>query len=607
MQIKTLQFTNFKSFNGQHSFSFDRPPGLYFLTGRNELEPSLGANGAGKSTLFDALYWCLYGKSLRNLKAGNIHTWESDDNSTRVNMHCDNNLICREWSPNSLTLNGETLTQDSLSQSIGINEDEFKHAIIHPQFGDMFFDLAATPKLQLFSNILGLDYWMDLSVKSTRKFSDVNVRIFSYEKNIARIEGKIGVLRYNIKDLKKSKERFRIDTEKNIKKMEIEINQSEEELRDAEENLKVNKRQRKNMKGILKINSNEILKRARELKKFLDKNRHLRYNLFDVEKTIGLTSDELKRWKHLVGDCITCKQKVSKKHVNVQRSILKKKLISLEEERVSAELSQKSFEETKKEEEKKLLKMRENFDEIKDNGIILERKFIEYNSDVKYYGISLSKLKKQLYDYKNEPNPYEENLNSTKLRIKTYKKLISEAKLDVTKLEKRRNGYEYWVKGFKDVRLFLLEECLTQLEIEVNNNLNQLGLHDWYVEFDVERETKSGTISKGFQVQIKSPRNDKPVPWEAWSGGESQRLRLAGSMGLSNLILNRSNVVSNIEVWDEPTQFLSGVDDLLNLLYQRAHDQQKQIWLVDHRSIDFGGFEFVVTIVKDENGSRIEE
>jgi hypothetical protein len=44
---------------------------------------------------------------------------------------------------------------------------------------------------------------------------------------------------------------------------------------------------------------------------------------------------------------------------------------------------------------------------------------------------------------------------------------------------------QYWVKGFREVRLSLISEVLTQLELEVNNKLFQLGLENWKVLFAV--------------------------------------------------------------------------------------------------------------------------
>ena len=167
---------------------------------------------------------------------------------------------------------------------------------------------------------------------------------------------------------------------------------------------------------------------------------------------------------------------------------------------------------------------------------------------------------------------------------------------------------QFWVKGFKEVRLQEISEALTQLELEVNSGITQLGLPAWEVHFDSDMETARGTVKRGFTVKVLSPDNDTSVPWRAWSGGEAQRLRLGGNMGLSDLVRGRLGVSLALEVWDEPTQFLSpqGVTDLLDALKRRAEEHQRQIWVVDHRSLGYGAFDGVVTVVKDRSGSRFE-
>ena len=70
---------------------------------------------------------------------------------------------------------------------------------------------------------------------------------------------------------------------------------------------------------------------------------------------------------------------------------------------------------------------------------------------------------------------------------------------------------------------------------------------DWRIEFDVERETKAGGISKGFVVFVHPSDKADPVRFEAYSGGETQRLRMAGDLGLANLIMERAGLTNTLE------------------------------------------------------------
>lgn len=165
--------------------------------------------------------------------------------------------------------------------------------------------------------------------------------------------------------------------------------------------------------------------------------------------------------------------------------------------------------------------------------------------------------------------------------------------------------YDYWVKGFKEIRLQLISEALAEFEIEANSELSALGLPDWSLQFDVDGETKTGKMTRGFTITVSSPANPAPVPWEAWSGGETQRLTLSIQLGFSNLVRSRLGFSMPLEVFDEPTQWINeqGVRDLLDCLSLRAKKEGRPIWIVDHRSLGYGGFKGSVGIVKQKKGS----
>jgi len=165
---------------------------------------------------------------------------------------------------------------------------------------------------------------------------------------------------------------------------------------------------------------------------------------------------------------------------------------------------------------------------------------------------------------------------------------------------------EDWPKLFKELRLWVVDEALDELEIHVNSSLVELGLKDWQLEFTVERETASGSISRGFEIIVRSPESPAGVPWETWSGGETQRLRIACAVGFASLIRSRMPSPPDFEVWDEPTAHLNteGVEDLVAFMDERAED--RQVWIVDHRMLDSGHFDQTFTVTKTKNGSRIE-
>ena len=168
--------------------------------------------------------------------------------------------------------------------------------------------------------------------------------------------------------------------------------------------------------------------------------------------------------------------------------------------------------------------------------------------------------------------------------------------------------YTYWQKAFKGIRLFVINEALGELEIQMNNSLAELGLEGWEIHLAIDRETKSGTISKGFTIMVYSPINQTLVPFECWSGGEAQRLKMAGTLAMSDFIRNRTGENWNLEAFDEPTAWLGkeGIEDMLEVLNSRSKDNQRPLYIIDHRDFEtFGDFDSEINVVKDNNGSKI--
>jgi DNA repair exonuclease SbcCD ATPase subunit len=163
---------------------------------------------------------------------------------------------------------------------------------------------------------------------------------------------------------------------------------------------------------------------------------------------------------------------------------------------------------------------------------------------------------------------------------------------------------------FKDIKFMVMEEALDELKITTNDFLPKLGLDDWTIEYLVDRETKKGTIVKGFEVFIQASHNYDLVPFKAWSGGERSRLRLAGTFGLSEFLINRKGHDFNVRFFDEPTRWLSseGIEDLISFMKEKAISDKKVYFIIDHKGFNNFGFTDIFTIINSKDrGSYFDE
>jgi len=191
--------------------------------------------------------------------------------------------------------------------------------------------------------------------------------------------------------------------------------------------------------------------------------------------------------------------------------------------------------------------------------------------------------------------------------IRQEEERIHEGDVAIAELEEARDAVataleiaKPWPKRFRQIRLWLLEEAVDELSALTSSALSQLGLSGWEIEYRLEKENSAGKVTRSFEILVRCDATDGYVPWTSWSGGETQRLRLAISIALSTLLRSRMSNPPSIEVWDEPTTHLNadGVDDLIRLLGDRA--QSRPVYLVDHRALDQGIFSGTVTVTKSD-------
>lgn len=579
MRLEQVEIQGFRSFAASNTLDFTTlAPGLYHVAGHNEVEPELEGNGAGKSSLFDAVFWTLYDRTSRGLRAGAVKNWHSK-------LQCAGIVslvgaagpmsVMRCWQPNALEVavgkaDAEPIAQAELERLLGMSPEAFLYACYFAQFTPSFADLKPAEQTELFTAALGLQIWEDASRTASDKTRNAELSLQTLRQELAGLVGQAeGLLAHDHEAECKAWEKERRKRASEALAALREAEAAVERLRPSLE---------RSYKGAMAFRAGreKVEQAAQETAVAGHEERRLEKELATLQ------ARDLKT-------CPTCGQPWTQKHIVAEIHLAKNRL----ENAVR------------------------NSDALLTKHDELLRSLMQYRDAESDYGkkevalgeatITADMLKKNVASIKAEKNPHEKAAKDAMERGELLAEAIEKATREIERRERNAEASRYWIKGFKELRLSIIRTSLEQLVVESNEALFQLGLQDWGIEFDVERENKTKGITKNFSIMVRAPHTKEAVPWEAWSGGESQRLRLSIAMGFANLLTSRMGVRPNFELWDEPSTWLAqaGIEDLLEVLAERAKRQQKIILLADHRALDFGGFAGTISVTKTAAGSAL--
>lgn len=601
-----LTLYNYQSYQNVHEIDLEFGPQFVFVSGENLVEPDLGANGVGKSCLWDAMTWCLYGKTPRSARPGNVIEPWNISGTVQVDLSFtrgkDQYLIDRTRRPNNLKLNGEIVEQGKVDLAIGMSYEAFYNTIILGQFNTLFLDLKPEQQASLFAELLNLDVWMDAARKAAQKALEFELRIRDIDMQRMQLAGQTQELTeqeeslaHNVKSWEATKKRKLHEAEADLKSSYSKLEKNTK-LHDAPKGYEIARKNLLTLREDSRITDQGVTKAAQDVAAL-----EARIQIIDRKQLLPL-QQALEEAEPV---CPMCGSEVSTDHLKTKIKEITNlldgefhTLDSLEHNHETLVSTQKIYQYEYDHCQEEVTRLRGLIDELNQ----AERE--------------INDLERTANRLRLEMNPYTDMIKSLKDREKDLAQKTLDLGNQYNKVTKRQAMYSFWSGAFKRIRLQELDDALVELEVAANRNADALGLHDWGIEFRTERETQKGDVVAKFSVNILPPdwivqrllgHGKKTIPWEALSGGELQRWRLAVSMALSEVLLSRAGLQPNLEILDEPTAWMSekGIEDLVECLYHRSRQLNRAVVLVDHRSLDRGSFDQVLWITKDQTGSHI--
>jgi hypothetical protein len=491
---------------------------------------------------------------------------------------------------------------ESFSSVIPITYVGALSSLLFGQDTGSFLDLCHQDKTQLVSEALNLEKWSLLSELAAKRTLDLKKELAAIDVSLVEVRGQLQALQTD--KLEKESTRWNIKHQNDIRLATRLYNEAE---LDCKETQLVSDSVSKDLKNLVDFAEKELQAFTANKQKIMEVKQQLELHKQQKEQTTNLCNEHTEKLKFLqtTRRCPCCGMFLSSTY-SEKHAINIKATISKYEDEVADQVKQEQVLVSQ------LNSLYELADDLHRNLVAADSAVRESSAHYKEVLAILSDIEQGQHNLKleldyclNEQNPYSKQLMDVKSRKREAQAVslgLSKAKRDLSVVCAET---EFWVQGFRNIRLNLIQDVLSHLSIVTTSKMESMGMVGWSVFYDIDVITKAGTVKKGFAVQVKSPVSPDFVPWEAWSGGERQRIRIAATLALSDVLLSAAGITFDFEIWDEPSTYITeeGFDSFLQLTRERAFDLKKRIFLTDHRQLDSGSFDGELRVTKRKKGS----
>ena len=569
--FKSIHIENFLSV-GKSPLIIDFNKGMNVITGFNKDENDI-KNGVGKSLVLDALYFCIFGNTIRKLskqsfivnrKIGKNCLVHLDFDIISSNGNKEMYVIERRLAPQSIKVwkNGNEITRSSTAETnkfirelIYADEEIFQSCILMRANNTVpFMAKKDTEKKNFIESIFNLGVFSNMAkaLKEDMRTAkaDFNIEKSSYDihvKNIEQFNSQVNSLLEQKKKLEdKNKEeteniQAKIDEERDKhQQLTNNINSctiSEEEMRLNNTNINI---------------CNDNLKKLREMKNSLSVN-------------IGIINRDMRSIENTSDVCPTCNQKYNDEYLSNIKNRYNELKAKLEDA------------------QNKLALVNDKTIEVESSLKVYQDKNNEFNSKL----LKIEMIKRDLNECNRMISIYTEQLNKKDETIDTsaishFEKLIQETEeeiklkeIAIDKLSQSIGLYNICenLLGEYGIRTFVVNKLLSLLNSRISYYLSAI------------RSSFEFKFNEYFEEEIKDS-NGILCLYNNCSGAEMKKIDLAIAFAILDIYTIQKQVNYNIIVFDEILD--SSVDDkslsiILNFITnQLSHD--KGVYIISHKN-----------------------
>lgn len=616
--FKKVTITNFRSI-GNVTLNLENR-GLVLIEGVNNTNQTYLSNGSGKSTLLSAIPWALYDITPEGAKADDVINNQAGKNTSvildfevdgtpyrieRYRKHkTHKNKVRLLQGDTELTESSVALTNKRILELFGIDLNTFLNSIMYGQ-GDVeiFAKASDKGKKEILENIANISIYQEAQNIAKEHLAEIGLQETALRSEREVLATKQGEVFYQ--------EQTEAETYKRTADL---IKHQKQELDNLiDEHTRVVEQQQFNLDS-LNVQEETLKKQLSEIEEpetpqeLTEKYNNFAQQIGQLESLLQAGNTEIKRLEGLIHslgtseNCYACGTPLDVTHREVEREKLQRQ-IQMEQEKVApinqalpvyhTQLAEKKQEldqiyhtinginAQKQQLTSQLIALENNRQNVQQAGATLESR------------IEMSKT--QLTNLESLPKPKKrtQELNALKVEIDALDAKLEGLAKDIQEYKAVVNE----VFSNKGVRSHVLDLTTPFLNEKANNYLASLSGADIQINLDTQKRNQDGTLADRFDLQIinGSGGND----YKTNSAGERKRIDLAIALAIQDLVFSKSNLATNLVIYDECFDGLDsiGCENVIDIL-KAKQATVGSIFVITHNENLKALFEKVITVEK---------
>lgn len=601
-QLEILNFLSFK----EESFDFSSNHGINLICGINNDVP-LAKNGAGKSAVFDALVFCLFGKTINDISKEHIphrSCTDKEECKTALNLSANNkryriirglsgkarNKYCDLFIYNTETDKYDSITRSGIKETQKFIEKEIIHCnmslflrsiLLTADQSYNFFKLKKEQKCEFIEQIFDLVVFgimFDVLHKDVLKADkeiyalsreyktledqliDCTTKKIQYDSNILEKKNNILILLEQLKEELSTQTKNTLDFSNQLTQYNIE---KENNL------LKIEK---------LSIKQKEIKEKYHELDKEIERLK------LKISQNTTLIEKHTASLKLLCEDCL-------KKFDNFY------KISELKNEIDKFTLLQEELKVNKIKNGESYTKLTDAIKNIQTKNQEISKNYSELNNKITIRDINISKLNSNISNNEFLLNKLSDETNP---HIDTFNNLTSKT----VKINEQLENLNIEINHLKYVEKLISPDMIRKLIIkDLIEYLNQR------IHLYICRMGAKFTCIFDENLYYRFYTDSGETSYDNFSSGEKMRLSIATSFAFRDFMSIRSSINANVLILDEYLDTnldASAITNLMAILKEFSIINHYDIYLVSHRKeVADTYFNNIITVEKTNGISKI--